>query len=176
MYPGGSTQGLGSLVLEQPRLNFMESANSASCDSQTPIETASASTAEPSEQKFRERFESLLPSIQEYWPDLARDTLEATRGSLDELVRVISQHSGKTSNGVRSQLEELFHLAGDRTKDLADSLEPLEQRLEQLLDELNSSLRPRIERPVRKRPLLAVAMAAGIGVLVGVLFAGGRRS
>ncbi len=77
---------------------------------------------------------------------------------------------------MRDQLEDLFQVAGDRTRNLADSLEPLEKQLEQLLDELNSTLRPRIERPVRQRPLLAVAMAAGIGVLIGVIFAGGRRS
>ena len=38
------------------------------------------------EHHFRERFESLLPTIQERWPDLAEHTLEATRGSVDELV------------------------------------------------------------------------------------------
>ncbi len=154
----------------------MESENSASGDQQTQVNTEPSRTADPSEQRFRDRFESLLPTIQEYWPDLALDTLEATRGSLDEMVRVISQHSGLTSHGVRDQLEDLFQVAGDRTRNLADSLEPLEKQLEQLLDELNSTLRPRIERPVRQRPLLAVAMAAGIGVLIGVIFAGGRRS
>ena len=32
------------------------------------------------EHLFRERFDSLLPTIQERWPDLAEHTLEATRG------------------------------------------------------------------------------------------------
>ena len=70
----------------------------------------------------------------------------------------------------------LFNSASDRTKDIADSLVPLEKQLEELLDELNSTLRPRIETPVRKRPLLAIGIAAGIGVLLGVLLSGGRRS
>ena len=75
----------------------MESTNSAACDPQIPINTeSSTSSSNPADQRFRERFESLLPSIQENWPELAWDTLEATKGSLDELVRVISQHSGKT--------------------------------------------------------------------------------
>ena len=43
------------------------------------------------EHHFRERFESLLPTIQERWPDLAEHTLEATRGSVDELVRLIAE-------------------------------------------------------------------------------------
>ena len=43
------------------------------------------------DRQFRERFEHLLPTIQERWPELARHTLEATRGSLDEVVRLIEQ-------------------------------------------------------------------------------------
>ena len=51
-----------------------------------------------------------------------------------------------------------------------------DMQLEQLLDELNSSLRPRIERPVRQRPLLAVGVALGLGMVLGSLLSGGRRS
>ena len=154
----------------------MESTNSASCEPKNVIETAPGSQQDLSDQWFSERFESLLPKIQDRWPDLAKHTLEATRGSLDELVRVISEHSGKTSHGVKDQLEDLFHSASDKTKDLADSLEPLEKQLEELLDELNSTLRPRIEKPIRQRPILSIGIAAGIGVLLGVLLAGGRRA
>ena len=128
------------------------------------------------DRQFRERFEHLLPTIQERWPELARHTLEATRGSLDEVVRLIEQNTGLTHQGVREQLDELMLAAGDRGRHLADSLEPLEQQLEELLDELNSTLRPRIEKPVRQRPLLSVGVAMGVGVLLGMLLTGGRRS
>ena len=117
-----------------------------------------------------------MPKIQERWPDLAKQTLEATKGSLEDLINVISVHSGKNSFGVQEQLEEIFHSATDTKKGLAESLEPLEQQLEDLLDELNSTLRPRIEKPVRKRPLLAIGIAAGIGVLFGILLGGGRKN
>ena len=154
----------------------MESMNSASCQPQNEVESSPTVEEELSDQWFSERFESLLPRIQERWPDLAQQTLEATRGSLNEVIGVISQHSGKTTQGVREQLEDLFDSASDCTRDLADSLEPLEKQLEELLDELNSTLRPRIETPVKERPLLAIGIAAGIGVVLGVLLAGGRRS
>ena len=117
-----------------------------------------------------------MPKIQERWPDLAKQTLEATKGSLEDLINVISMHSGKNSFGVREQLEEIFDSATDTTRGLAESLEPLEKQLENLLDELNSTLRPRIEKPVRNRPLLAIGIAAGIGVLFGILLGGGRRN
>ena len=129
-----------------------------------------------SDHAFRERFEALLPTIQKRWPELARHTLEATRGSMEEVVRLIEDKTGLTSQGVREQLEELMHTAGDRSRHLADSLEPLEEQLEQLLDELNSTLRPRIEKPVRQRPLLSVGLALGVGVLLGLVLSGGRRS
>ncbi len=154
----------------------MESTNSASGEPQVTVESPHAPNQNLSDEWFSERFEALLPRIQERWPDLAKQTLEATRGSFDEMVRVISQHSGKTTYGVQEQLEELFNSASDRTKDLAESLEPLEQQLEELLDDLNSTLRPRIEKPVRERPLLALGLAAGIGVVLGILLSGGRRS
>ena len=155
----------------------MESTNSASGEPQTKFQQeATDLEQEPSDQWFSERFESLLPKIQQEWPDLAKQTLEATRGSFDEVVKVIAQHSGSTTFGVQEQLEELFNTASDRTKDIAESLEPLEKQLEDLLDELNKTLRPRIEKPVREKPLLAIGIATGIGIILGILLSGGRRS
>ena len=154
----------------------MEAANSSTGAHQAAVDPSATHPPDAFALRFRERFESLLPSIQEHWPEVARHTLEATRGSLDEAVRVISQQSGLNDPGVREQLEQLLDIATDRTRDLADSLEPLESQLEELLDELNRTLRPRIEKPVRQRPLLAVSVAAGLGVLIGLALAGGRRS
>ncbi len=153
----------------------MESMNSSSGEPQTRIKEANDLEQKLTDQWLNERFESLLPKIQEEWPDLARQTLEATRGSLDELITVIAKHSGNTNYGVQEQLEELFNTASEKTKDFAESLEPLEKQLEALLDELNKTLRPKIEQPVRKRPLLALGIAAGIGVILGVMLSGGKR-
>ncbi|MCP9850892.1 glycine zipper domain-containing protein [Cyanobium sp. Morenito 9A2] len=129
-----------------------------------------------SHDRFRERFETLLPTIQKEWPQVARDTLEATRGSFDEVVSVITEQTGRTAHGVQEQLLQLLHVAGDHGRHLADTLEPLERQLEHLLDELNTTLRPKIEKPVREKPLLALGIAAGVGLLTGLLLASGRRS
>ena len=154
----------------------MESVNSSPTSSSKSVEAEKPIAEKSPEQWFNEQFDSLLPKIQERWPDLAKQTLEATKGSLDDLINVISVHSGKNSFGVQEQLEEIFHSATDTTRGIAESLEPLEKQLEELLDELNSTLRPRIEKPVRKRPLLAISIAAGIGILFGILIGGGRRN
>ena len=151
-------------------------AQNSTSQAAAPDGAESPTSQETLAQRFRDRFDSLLPEIQRRWPDVASHALEATRGSLDDAVRVIAEQTGRATSVVRPQLEELLHVAGDRTRHLADSLEPLERQLEQLLDELNQTLRPRIERPVRERPLLALAVAAGVGMLLGSLLASRRRS
>ena len=156
-------------------VELMESANSASEEQQTTVDEFSTDQSELNDEWLSDRFESLLPRIQEKWPEMAKQTLEATQGSLDELIKVISIHSGKTSYGVKEQLEELFNSASNKTKDFAESLEPLEKQLEELLDDLNSNLRPRIETPIRKKPLLAMGIAAGIGLLLGIALNSGRK-
>ena len=125
---------------------------------------------------FRDRFESLLPEIQKRWPEVTHQALEATRGSFDEVVHLISSQSDRAASLVTVQLEDLLDQAGDRTRNLADNLDPLEEQLEHLLDELNRTLRPKLEKPVRDRPLMSLAVAAGVGILVGALLSGGRRS
>jgi ElaB/YqjD/DUF883 family membrane-anchored ribosome-binding protein len=152
------------------------------------LETASPSPASPPEPEqdtpvaapvqgvFRERFEALLPRIQKEWPEVARHTLEATRGSFDHVVEVISHQSGTTAAGVRQQLTDLLQVTTEQATHIAENLRPLEEQLESLLDELNSTLRPRIEKPVREKPLLALSVAAGVGLIVGLLLSSGRRS
>lgn len=147
-----------------------------SADAEAQAPAAESATSSQFSSQFRDRFETLLPSIQHEWPEVARHTLEATRGSFDTVVEVIARQTGRTSEGVKQQLLDLVQVTGDQAHQLADSLRPLEQQLEQLLDDLNASLRPRIEKPVRERPLMALGVAAGVGVLVGLLLASGRRS
>ena len=125
---------------------------------------------------FRARFDALIPTIQREWPEVARHTLEATRGSLDEVASVIASQTGRTATVVQGQLLELLHVAEQQTHRLAHDLEPLEDQLERLLDELDATLRPRIEKPVRERPLLALGIAAGVGLLTGLLLSSARRS
>ncbi len=112
--------------------------------------TAETPPRAASPEGFRDRFETLIPTIQREWPAVARQTLEATRGSFDEVVEVIAEQTGRTSSGVQAQLLELVAVTGDQASRLADSLRPLEEQLEGLLDELNSNLRPKIEKPVRR--------------------------
>lgn len=154
----------------------LETASPSPSPASPPEAESSTPVAAPVQGVFRERFETLLPRIQREWPEVARHTLEATRGSFDHVVEVISRQSGTTAAGVRQQLTDLLQATTEQASHMAENLRPLEEQLENLLDELNTTLRPRIEKPVREKPLLALGVAAGVGVIVGMLLSSGRRS
>ena len=128
-----------------------------------------------SEKWLLEKIDNLLPLIKEKWPDIAQQTLEATKGSIDDLVEVIASHSGTSAIRIKSQLFEIIDSIRENNWEISEKIEPIESQLEELLEELNDTLRPKIESPIRKKPLLSIAIAAGIGLLIGTLLNSGRK-
>ena len=128
-----------------------------------------------SEKWLLEKIDSLIPLIKEKWPTIAQQTLEATKGSIDDLVAVISSHSGTSAVGIKRQLFEIIDSIKENNWEISEKIEPIESQLEELLEELNNTLRPKIESPIRKKPLLSIAIAAGIGLLIGTLLNSGRK-
>ena len=128
-----------------------------------------------SEKWLLEKIDSLIPLIKEKWPTIAKQTLEATKGSIDDLVEVIASNTGTSTIGIKSQLFEIIDSIRENNWEIAEKIEPIESQLEQLLDELNNTLRPKIESPIRKKPILSIAIAAGIGLLIGTLLNNGRK-
>ncbi len=128
-----------------------------------------------SEKWLLEKIDSLIPLIKEKWPDIAQQTLEATKGSIDDLVEAISSHSGTSAIRIKSQLFEIIDSIRENNWEISEKIEPIESQLEELLEELNDTLRPKIESPIRKKPLLSIAIAAGIGLLIGTLLNSGRK-
>ena len=128
-----------------------------------------------SEKWLREKIDSLIPVIKEKWPNIAQQTLEKTKGSIDDLVEVISNHTGSSASGIKKQLFEIIDSIQANNWEFAEKIEPFESQLEELLDELNNTLRPKIESPIRKKPILSIAIAAGIGLLIGSLINSGRK-
>ena len=128
-----------------------------------------------SEKWLLEKIDSLIPLIKEKWPTIAQQTLEAAKGSIDDLVAVISSHSGTSAIGIKRQLFEIIDSIRENNWEISDKIEPIESQLEELLEELNNTLRPKIESPIRKKPILSIAIAAGIGLLIGTLINSGRK-
>ena len=128
-----------------------------------------------SEKWLLERLDSLIPLIQERWPNIAKQTIEATKGGLDELVAIISKHTETPSAGIKEQLFEIIDSIKTNKWEISEHIEPIESQLEELLDELNNTLRPQIENPIRKKPILSIVIAAGIGLFIGSLITSGRK-
>ena len=128
-----------------------------------------------SEKWLLEKIDSLIPLIKEKWPTIAQQTLEATKGSIDDLVEVIASHSGTSAIGIKSQLFDIIDSIRENNWEISEKIEPIESQLEELLEELNNTIRPKIESPIRKKPILSIAIAAGIGLLIGTLLNSGRK-
>ena len=128
-----------------------------------------------SEKWLLEKIDSLIPLIKEKWPTIAQQTLEATKGSIDDLVEVIASHTGTSAIGIKGQLLEIIDSIRENNWEIAEKIEPIESQLEELLEELNNTLRPKIESPIRKKPILSIAIAAGIGLLIGTLLNSSRK-
>ena len=128
-----------------------------------------------SEKWLREKLDSLIPVIQEKWPTIAKQTIQATKGSLDDLVGVIANQTGTSSSRIKNQLFDIIDTIQDNNWEISNTIEPIETQLEELLDELNNTLRPKIETPIRKKPILSIAIAAGIGLILGSLINNGRK-
>ena len=128
-----------------------------------------------SEKWLFEKIDSLIPLIKEKWPNIAKQTLEATKGSIDDLVEVIASHSDTSAIGIKSQLFEIIDSIRENNWEISEKIEPIESQLEELLEELNNTLRPKIENPIRRKPLLSIAIAAGIGLLIGTLLNSDRK-
>ena len=128
-----------------------------------------------SEKWLLEKIDSLIPLIKEKWPTIAQQTLEATKGSIDDLVEVIASNTGTSAIGIKSQLFEIIDSIRENNWEISEKIEPIENQLEELLEELNNTLRPKIESPIRKKPILSIAIAAGIGILIGTLLNSSRK-
>tara|TARA_B100000941_G_C28101519_1_gene348630 strand:+ start:37 stop:498 length:462 start_codon:yes stop_codon:yes gene_type:complete len=127
------------------------------------------------EKWLREKIDSLIPLIQEQWPTIAKHTIEATKGSIDELVGVIANNTGKSSIGIKNQLLEIIDSVQENNWGISEKIEPIETQLEELLEELNKTLRPKIEGPIRKKPILSITIAAIIGLFIGSLINSGKK-
>ena len=122
-----------------------------------------------------EKLDSLIPLIQERWPSIAKQTIEASKGKIDDLINIISNHTGKPSAGIKEQLFDIIDSIQANNWEIGEHIEPIESQLEELLDELNKTLRPKIESPIRRKPILSIAIAASIGVLIGSIISSGRK-
>lgn len=67
------------------------------------------------------------------------------------------------------QQPDLSHEQRNMRTYVVEVIDPLHKQLDAKLHELDTTLRPRLTESVKQQPLLAVAVAAGVGVLIGAI-------
>ncbi len=144
----------------------------------TPPQDNGSPSEDGKAESLREHFQALLPLLQQEWPEIAREHLEATHGSLEELVQLIASRTSHTRTLIRAQLLELMdHMGRIREKPNTwdEASYPLEEQLNTLIDELRRDLGPRLKTGVQQQPLLSLAVALLAGLVTGLLLGSGRR-
>ena len=137
-----------------------------------------AAAGEAQTDPLRDHFQSLLPLLQQEWPEIARERWEATRGSLEELVQLIASQTSHTRTIIRSQLLELVNHLGrirEQPRTWEEALHPLDEQLDTLVGELRRDLGPRLKRKIQQQPLLSLSVAILAGFVTGLLLGGSRR-
>ena len=81
-----------------------------------------------SEKWLLEKIDSLIPLIKEKWPTIAQQTLEATKGSIDDLVEVIANSTGTSAIRIKSQLYEIIDSIRENNWEISEKIEPIESQ------------------------------------------------
>jgi ElaB/YqjD/DUF883 family membrane-anchored ribosome-binding protein len=136
---------------------------------------------------FQADFEAVVPLIREEWPDVEKDALDGTGGSLDKVVALVAAKTEHTKALVKRQLSELHELSQKSEKkpmNLESALEDIEARARDLLDKIEAKggeaaehikreVVPVAEEKVKENLLTSLLITLGLGFILGILF--GRR-
>lgn len=126
-------------------------------------------------------FIRLSKLIREEWPSVDEEALAATGGEHDRVVELVAARTEHTHALVRRHLEELKQLARERpaksrfVEDAEAALQRLGARASELARELQGQAVREAKRQVDSKPLVSLLTALGVGLLIGLFLAGGRR-
>lgn len=134
--------------------------------------------------ELERRFESLLPLMQEEWPELAEAELRRIGPDADALVAHIAERTGQGRVMSRRLLAELLDLCAPRAARprpraapaAASGSEPLDNlvaSLEAWLDDLTRQVKrevaPMALNSARQHIGMALLLAGGLGLMVGLV-------
>ena len=118
--------------------------------------------------------------VKERWGRLTDDDLTAIAGRRDQLEGMIQERYGYAKERTRNEIEDWYRSMGS---DLAEQIETLRsgiQNLSSTVERIAKEQFPRAhsratealndaEEAVKRNPLVVVAIALGLGLLIGVL-------
>lgn len=119
-------------------------------------------------------------SVKERWGELTDDDLTAIAGRRDRLEGVIQERYGYAKERVRREIEDWYRSMesnlAEEIESLRSGIQSLASTVERIAQEQLPHARVRatdaikqVEGAVKRNPIVVVAIALGLGLLVGVL-------
>lgn len=134
-----------------------------------------------SDDAFRASFGTMKDAILGEWPSVDGEALTATEGDLEKVVALVAAKTEHTKTLVRKHLAELQSLQSEEKSaakkwagQATDVFEKFEKRTADLVKELRGTVLVNAKDKVEKNLLVSLLMALGLGLLLGLVFGGGR--
>lgn len=125
---------------------------------------------------FSEHFAELVPLLVEEYEQVDRDTLERTEGDYGQVVALLADKTGKTKVRIKRELADLRDLAGEpspgKREQLRIMLEKVQAKSNEIADYVRQQMMVDAKSKVGENPLVSLAMAVGLGFLLGFLLRG----
>jgi ElaB/YqjD/DUF883 family membrane-anchored ribosome-binding protein len=128
---------------------------------------------------FVEQFDKLVPLIRDEWPAVDGDALRQTKGDYDLVVTLIAEQTEHTKALVKKQLDELrTMIQGNQASEvqrLRQMVERLQAKSQEIAGYVKSQMLKDAKQKVSDNPIVALLVALGFGLVLGLLLRGGSR-
>ena len=106
-----------------------------------------------------------MTPIDEHLYDNSRD--DVGPGGVAAPTKPESADSGTFTSTLN--VARMRQILSERGRNVVDAIDPLQKKLDLKLHELDETLRPKLQEPVKEKPLIAVAISTGVGLVIGAL-------
>ena len=129
-----------------------------------------------SQERLTGSWNQIVGAVKEEYGQITGDDLKRVEGSVDKLVGLIQQKSGKTKQQVEeflstcaSSAESTFNRISDKASDYAGiASDAVRENYDRAIESAQRGYEQTV-RTVSKRPMESLALAAGMGVLSGLV-------
>jgi uncharacterized protein YjbJ (UPF0337 family) len=128
------------------------------------------------QQVFEGRWSSLKGRLQEKWGQLTDDDLRKAEGNANQLIGVIQEKTGQARERIEAELEKLIDggvsFVDAATEKVRGAAHEASERVQQGYEQVSEHVRDgyqHAQKSVQKRPVEAIAVAFGSGLIAGVI-------
>lgn len=130
-----------------------------------------------SQEILRGNWNQIMGAIKKEFGQITSDDLTRVRGSVDELMGMIQEKTGRSREQVEEFLSSACSTAGDTYNRIADTAsqyanvasETLHKNYDRMAESAQQGYQQAVQT-VSKRPMESLAIAVGAGMLAGLVF------